>query len=123
MITQRIIINEREIPLLFDLAALAEITDQIGEMSDFGEMFKGHKRVKNTIKLIVILGNEGLEVSGQKPDLTEKFVGRHLHPSELMTAQMACINAVTDGMRVETKQDEDKPRDLTLEEIEKKSTP
>lgn len=122
-ITQKITIEEREIPLLFSLGAMAEIVDQMGELSDFSQIFNGKKRVKNAIKLIVILGNAGLEAAGKPADLTDAWVGRALHPSKLNEAQIACMAAIADGMKVETKQAEDGPRDLTLEELEKKTTP
>lgn len=121
--TQKIIVEEREIPLLYTLGAMAEIVDQMGELRDFSKIFDGPKRVKNAIKLIVILGNAGLEAAGKPADLTEAWIGRALHPTKLNEAQIACMAAIADGMKVETKQADDGPRDLTLEELEKKTTP
>ncbi len=121
-ITQKITIEERDIPLLLNLSALAEILDQIGEVTDFRELFSGKKRLKHTITLITILGNTGLAEIGKPADLTEEYIGKHLHPLYVGEAQAACMAAITDGMRVETKPADDGPRDMTLEEIEKKST-
>ena len=71
--------------------------------------------------MVRIMGNAGLEESGQEPDLTDKKVMRALRPDQLVEAINAVSNAMADGMRSEIpEKDEDGPVDVTLEKMKKK---
>ena len=78
------------------------------------------KRLSTLIKLVRILGNEGLELSGKKPDLTDKWLMRALPPSRLLECEIAVNDEIAKGMSMEIPEEDKQPRDLTLEELEKK---
>ena len=117
---QTITIKDKVIPLLFDMAAFGEIEETVGSLADLNAVLNGEKRIKSLIKIITIMGNQGLEENGEKPTLDEKWVGRNLKPYMLAECQMAVVSAISEGMKMET-EDDGKERDLVLEEIEKKS--
>lgn len=119
---QIITIKEKKIPLLFNMLAFGDVEECVGSLADLNGILNGEKRIKSLIKMITIMGNQGLEENGEKPTLDEKWVGRNMKPHALGEYQIAVVNAITEGMAMETEQDNDAERDLVLEEIEKKST-
>ena len=54
----------RSIPLVFDIISWGQMEEEIAPLQDIGSMLEGTKRVKTVLKLIRILGNEGLEIAG-----------------------------------------------------------
>ena len=58
-------------------------------------------------KMVRILGNAGLEESGQEADLTDKKVMRLLNPAELADVVNACIDVISEGMGIQPDQTED----------------
>ena len=68
-------------------------------------------------KLIRILGNAGLEENGQEPDLTDKWVMRHMKPAMILPYAVIAMAEIIEGNRMEKKQEEEKgPVDEGLEE-------
>lgn len=57
-------------------------------------------------KLICILGNAGLEESGQEPDLTAKWVLRNMKPAVILIYAMALMAAINSGNIMEAKTEE-----------------
>lgn len=114
----------RSIPLVFDMISWGQMEEEIAPLQDISELLNGTSRVKTVLKLIRILGNEGLEISGQKPDLTEKWLGRNMHPKAIGDLSVKAMDAVTAGMEMETSADDGKKEiDVTLQEINKKKEP
>lgn len=76
-------------------------------------------------KLLVILGNAGLEQSGQEGDLTDKWILRNMKPPLIMAYALAAMAEINEGNRVETPvADEDKGAvDEGLEEQQAKKQP
>ena len=74
-------------------------------------------------KLIRILGNAGLEESGQEPDLTDKWVLRHMKPAMIIVYAVGLIMVIRDGNTMEAKGEENGPVDEIKEEIEAKKQP
>ena len=64
------------------------------------------ERMEKLGKLISILGNAGLEESGQEPDLTAKWVLRHMRPAMVMVYAVAIMAVITTGNMMEAKQEE-----------------
>lgn len=125
----------REIPLLFTTLEMKEIQEQIAPMAKAIDMALGRNKenpedksgfgsaeqLDTAAKMIVILGNAGLEENGEKPDLTYRKVMRSMNPVEVPGAVTACMEAISEGMESEHPGKEHKgPVDVTLEEIEKK---
>ena len=130
-----ITLKGREIPLLYTTWEMKQIQEEIAPLSTALSLVMGRnpedktdtrvygsaEHLKAVSALIRILGNAGLEESGQEPDLTAKKVMRALKPSELVNAINACMAAMNEGMASEIPpKEEDEPVDVTLEELKKK---
>ena len=76
-------------------------------------------------KLIRILGNAGLEESGQAADLTDKWVLRNMKPALVPVYAVAVLAVISTGNLMEAKQEEKtgEPVDVVLEEEKAKKTP
>ena len=134
-----ITIKGREVPLAYTTEEMLTIQEEIGPVHDTITIASGanpdnpkdtsrfgtKEHLKTLAKLIVILGNAGLEESDQEGDLTEKKVLRGIKPDEIYLAVSACMQCLTEGMMSEIPDDIEKkaqsgPVDVTLEEIKKK---
>ena len=138
-------IGGREIPLFYSSLEMVDIQKDIGctsfqlneevfgihlEDEDdpssvrFGVITDGDKLEKFG-KLIRILGNAGLEEQGKDPDLTDKWVLRHMKPGMIMVYVIALVAVISDGNKVEsiTQKEEEGPVDEVLEEQNAKKQP
>ena len=130
-----ITIKGREIPLTYTVWEMKTIQEEIGPMSkainlvtgrnpddpEDTERYGSAEHLEAAAKLIRILGNAGLEESGQEPYLTDKYIMRALIPADFMGAVSACMDAMNEGMTSEIPEKKKKgPVDVTLEEINKK---
>ena len=130
-----IILKGREIPLEYTTYEMKLIQEAIGPLGvaiklatgrnpedekDMGQ-FGGAAHLDALAKLIVILGNAGLESAGKEPDLTEKAVLKGIRPDEIYLAVNVCMDAMTEGMKSEIPEEKKEgPVDVTLEEMTKK---
>lgn len=119
-----IIIGERNIPLHYSTYETIAIQSEIGctafQLKDevFGvkkidededetlgnielDVVKDPVKMMKMGKLIRILGNAGLEESGQEPDLTDKWILRHMKPSMIIMYALAMIAVITAGNTME----------------------
>ena len=121
-----IIIGEKKIPLRFGMDQFMEIEEQVGYLGDIKDLIlKGKKRVRNIVSVIRILGNAGLKHEGQAADLTDEWLKENMDPHEIMMYQIAvmgCLQRDEDSQAV-NEENENKERDLVLEEIEQKKAP
>ena len=119
-------IGERKIPLRFRMNQFAEMEEEIGNLGNTKELFMtGEKRVRNIVTAIRILGNAGLKHEGQKPDLTDEWLNENMDPHAIMAYQVAvigCLSKESESQAVK-EENENKERDLVLEEIEGKKDP
>ena len=138
-------IGGREIPLFYSSLEMVDIQKDIGctafqlneevfgihlEDEDdpssvrFGVITDGDKLEKFG-KLIRILGNAGMEEEGKEPDLTDKWILRHMKPGMVMVYVIAVVAVISDGNKVEsTSTEEEKgPVDEGLEEQNAKKQP
>ena len=138
-------IGGREIPLYYSSYEMVEIQKDIGctafqlneqvfgvhlEDEDdpssvrFGVITDSEKLEKFG-KLIRILGNAGLEEEGKEPDLTDKWVLRHMKPGMIMVYVIALVAVISDGNKVEsvTPAEEEGAVDEGLEEQNAKKQP
>ena len=67
-------------------------------------------------RLIRILGNAGLEESGQEPDLTDKWVLRNMKPAMLMLYAVVMMAVITEGNVMEARDEKKGPVDEVLQE-------
>ena len=137
-------IGGRIVPLLYTTCEMIEIQEEIGctafQLKDqvFGvrladeddpksiriEVAGDAERTKKMCQLIRILGNAGLEESGQEPDLTDKWIMRHMKPVMILPYAVIVMTVIAEGNRMEQKQEEEKgPVDEGLEEELAKKQP
>ena len=76
------------------------------------------EKMEKLAKLIRILGNAGLEEDGQEPNLTDKWILRHMRPSMLTIYAMTMMAVITAGNMMEAKAEDNKGEetDVILEE-------
>ena len=68
-------------------------------------------------KLIRIMGNAGLEEAGQEPDLTDKWILRHIKPAMILIYSIAVLAVINEGNKMEAPAQEDNgPVDVNVEE-------
>ena len=142
---ESIIIGGRKIPLFYSTLEMVEIEKSIGCTAfQLNEKVMGARKIgedddenaefridlidkpenkENLGKLIRILGNAGLEEDGQEPDLTDRWVLRHMKPGMIMIYAMAVMAIVNEGNQMEAKKEENGPVDVLLEEEQGKKSP
>ena len=82
-------------------------------------------KIRKMCSLIRVLGNAGLEESGGKADLTDKWIMRNIKPSAIMSYAAQVIAEIVKGNTMETPALEPQTGsvDETLEEIQGKKQP
>ena len=119
-------IGDRKIPLRFRMREFKQIEEEIGPFMEVRNMIiKGKNRIRNTIGVIRIMGNGGLKEEGQEPDLTDEWLEENMDPFSLTTYQVAVVTCLANENASEAakEKNENKERDLVLEEIEEKKDP
>lgn len=119
-------IGEREIPLRFRMKQFQELEEQLGLLMDYENLFiKSRQRIKNVVTALCILGNGGLAHEGKEADLTEEWIMEEMIPQNFVAYQMAIIACLRREGKSEAakEENENKERDLVLEEIQKKKAP
>lgn len=81
-----------------------------------------HRR-KMIIMLTALLCNNALEARGEKPDVTEEQIKHGVPPKYLPQMRLACVMAISKGMRSDYDEADEEPVDVVLEEITKKHSP
>ena len=132
-------IGEREIPMMLSTAELIDIQEQIGctvgqlrdevfgvelnfetEEVKFG-VVSDTEKLKKFAKLIRIMGNAGLEEAGEEPDLTDKWILRHIKVPMIAPYVVAVSAVINEWMYTEISQKKkDGPVDEILEEENRK---
>ena len=116
-------IGGRVIPLRYGMRVQEQVDEEL-EM-DFYELQtkldKGKRNTKETIKIIRMLGNEGLRFAGKEPDLTDDWLRDHMQPAEIINYRLAALAAMTAGWQMETDNSDEEEQDEVLNEIRKKN--
>ena len=127
----------REVPLLYTTYEMKIVQEEIAPLSKTLKIILGRnpedendtslygsaEHLAAAAKMIRILGNAGLEETGEEPDLTDKKVMRAMRPADLAMMVNACVDAMAEGMKSEIPEKEETgPVDVTLEEMKKKET-
>ena len=133
-----IMIGGRNIPLMLTTYELIAIQEEIGctvgQLRDqvFGiehnletdeysfSLATDKEKMRKFGALIRILGNAGLEEAGHEPDLTDKWILRHMKPAMIMPFVIILTEVVNDAMRMESGKEETGPVDEGLEEENRK---
>lgn len=133
-----IMIGGRDIPLMLTTYELIAIQEEIGctvgQLRDqvFGiehnletdeysfSLATDKEKMKKFGTLIRILGNAGLEEAGHEPDLTDKWILRHMRPAMIMPFVILLTEVVNDAMKMESGGTQTGPVDEALEEENRK---
>ena len=78
------------------------------------------EKLKRFGTLLRIMGNAGLEEAGKEPDLTDKWILRHIRPSMIMAYVVAATAVINESMKMEVEEKEDGPVDEVLAEENRK---
>ena len=116
----------REIPMRFRMREFIEVEETVGMPGEVKNLIlKGKNRLRNLVTMVRILGNAGLKAAGQEADLTDEWLEENMEPHLLMGYQLAVLACLTkEGESPAAKErNENKERDLVLEEIEEKKDP
>lgn len=117
-------IGGKEYKLLFDMAAMELGIDVFGSMDEFHaaiEQREGRNLLRDTIDLVVTLGNNALEADGKAQELTHSMVAHSIGFRQLESIFGEVKKAVADGYAREMDDgSEQKPVDLFAPEDEKK---
>lgn len=138
-------IGKRSIPMYYSTFEMIAIQEEIGctafqlkeqvfgirqvdeddPMSIVMDCVTEPEKTKKLATLIRILGNAGLEEEGKEPDLTDKWILRHMKPGMVMVYVIAVVAVISDGNKVEstTTEEEKGPVDEGLEEQNAKKQP
>ena len=114
-------IGKRTFALAFTLDAMCRMQQT---MKDF-DLSKISERVKTPdglLDMIVILAQQGELLEGRTLNVDRAWFGSHISPAPVRVAQIqiAVLNALAEGMRMETEDDEPGETDEVLAEIKKK---
>ena len=140
--------GDRTIPLLFTSWEMVAIQERIGctaaQLRDevFGlhladeenpkswvmEVANNPVKLKKMGTLIEILGNAGLEEAGEGPDLTAKWVLRHMRPALILGYALAATAEIGVGMRSEVAEEGEESQkgqkiDVMVAEEDRKKEP
>ena len=118
----------RELALAFTLGAMDEIERRTGDKIDLQNVkdtvVESVKDRKKLVTVLAVLAAEGEAIEGRLYDGGEAWLNRHMRPGLLPKAQIAVLEAVTEGMSMESAEgDENEEIDLVLEELKKKQEP
>ena len=135
-------IGGREIPMALTVFEMIAIEDEVGctvgQLRDqvFGidhnletdeykfTLINDKTKMKRFGSLLRIMGNAGLEEAGQEPDLTDKWILRHMKPGMVMAYVVAAMAVINDAMQMESEEKkEDGPVDEVLAEENRKKGP
>lgn len=114
----------RELALAFTIGAMDALEEKLGEpveLENIKETVVAQlKDRRKLVKILAILSAEGAALTDGEP-ASEAWIKQHLRPGMLPRAQMAVLEAVADGLRMELGEgDEGEEVDAVLEEIKKK---
>lgn len=118
-------IGGRVFALAFTLDAMANMMDIIPEF-DLGKINVFSRSPKYLPDMVRCLAQQGELLEGRKLNVDRAWFGAHMSPSPVGAAkvQVAVLNAIADGLKMETEEDEERGEiDVTLEEIKKNDSP
>lgn len=121
MKTTQLKIGKRTFELVFNLNAMFTMENTIPDF-DLSKLTDYVKSPSGMIDMIVILAQQGEQLKGRTLDVDRCWFGCHISPSpkQIAKIQQAVLGALTEGLTMETEDDEDAERDVVLEEIKKK---
>ena len=116
-------VGGRTFALAFTLNAMCEMQDKIQNF-DLNKLSDYVKTPDGLLDLLVIMARQGESLNDRELDVDREWFGKHLSPSprRMTTIQIALLNALAEGMRMDTEDDEEFETDEVLNDIKKKET-
>lgn len=111
----------REFPLALTLDAMAELEQLSGEAFD-GQGVVERIRDWHTLPgIVAVMAKHGGILAGETVTEDETWFRQHIRMGELLNVQRATLEAISDGMRMETEQAAPgESVDVVLEDLKKK---
>lgn len=111
--------NGETVPLKFTCWAWREIETDICPIYDIEKRFRVPRHLQTTVRVFAVLANAGLRAAGAERTVNADDILLALEPSDVLRMDRACMAAVSQGLKIETKTKQTEERDLVLEELER----
>ena len=114
-----ITIGGRQLPLIFNMAAWAEIEEKACPIQELGDRLAGSERVRIVNRVAAIMVR-----AGGAADVTEEWMLKNARPRQMQEMSVKIMDAISAGMEMEASEDDERGEvDVTLREINKKKGP
>lgn len=118
----KIQIGGRQLPLIFNMAAWAEIEEKVCPIQELGDRLAGSERVRTVNKVAAIMVRAG--GAAGVADVTEEWMLKNARPRQMQEMSVKIMDAISAGMEMEASEDDERGEvDVTLREINKKKGP
>ena len=116
-------IGKREFPLAFTLNTMIRMQEELPGF-DFNKLDEMIRKPKGLIDVMYQLAVSGAALEDKTLDVSREWMAERIPASQkrLVEIQVEVVNALTDGMHMETEEEENENRevDVVLEDIKKK---
>ncbi|MBQ8707756.1 MAG: hypothetical protein IJ523_06705 [Succinivibrionaceae bacterium] len=121
MKTVQLKIGKRTFALAFTLDAMCMMQETLPDF-DLATISDRVKTPDGLLDIITIMAQQGELLEGRTLDVDRAWFGSHISPAPLRIAkiQITVLNALAEGLRMETEEDSPEETDEVLEEIKKK---
>lgn len=123
METREIKIGKRKFALAFTLGAMEELEKKI-ENFRLNDLQDYVKSPGGMLDILLALMRQGELLQGRTLDIDRTWLAARMKPAPayIASVQVAVLEALSDGLSMETEGQNDEEVDLVLEEIKKKET-
>ena len=101
-------------PLRFTMEAWEKLEDEICTLDELEEQMQKKGRLRVIVQVAALLAQP------DQPEVTPEYIFNAMEPRDVRRVTAAIMQAITDGLKMEEKQDEGEIHDVVLEEIEAK---
>lgn len=117
----KIEIGGRELNLVLNTEAMAQIADKYGDVNKVGDMLNGtySEKIRFVPEIIALLATQGEAIKGSDEVIEPKFISRHTMPRDLEHLSAAFVRAFEIGMDVKYNAGDNGDTDEVLAEIQK----
>ena len=116
-------IGGKTFPLAFTLDAMIMLQENIKDF-DIGQLADYTREPKTLVELIYAMAAQGAYLDGHPLEEDRRWFGAHISPApkRIVAMQIIALNALNDGMKMETEDDDAEEVDVVLEELKKKDS-
>lgn len=117
-------LGKRQFPLAFNLDAMTAVEQLTGKSLKKDSLNDALENRKTLVQILLILMQQGAELAHITCTVDETWLNRHLFPGAIPRVTVAILDAITEGMTMETLEEDEEGEevDAVLEEIKKKET-